>query len=133
MLPSSNYSNSDPKSDYKIVIFNVISGISKQIFFGPFGPHLVYKLGGKSPPLDPPLKKRKTFACLETKHYIPAVKIIELFLRFCCWLLSIFHWFWKFMNMSAGDLCLILFMTPNKQFYVFFLKAFFLFFLTQGT
>ena len=37
------------------------------------------------------------------------------------------------MNMSAGDLCLVLFITPNKQFYGFFLKAFFLFFLTQGT
>lgn len=37
MLPGSNYSNPDPKSDYKIVIFNVLSGISKQIFFGPLG------------------------------------------------------------------------------------------------
>lgn len=37
VLPGSNYSNPDPKSDYKIVIFNVLSGISKQIFFGPLG------------------------------------------------------------------------------------------------
>ena len=64
MLAGSNYSNPDPKSDYKIVIFNVISGISKQIFFGPLGLIWFTNQGGRSPPLDPPLQK-KTFACLE--------------------------------------------------------------------
>ena len=104
-------------------------------FFSALWASFGLQIGGEEPSPGSSTEK-KTFACLEnckTKHYIPAVKIIVLFLRFCHWLLSIFHWFWKFMNMSAGDLCLILFITPNKQFYGFFLKAFFLFFLTQGT
>ena len=58
MLAGSNYSNPDPKSDYKIVIFNVISGISKRIFFGPLGLIWFTNQGGRSPPLDPPLKKK---------------------------------------------------------------------------
>lgn len=100
-------------------------------FFSALWASFGLQIRGGEEPSHGSVTEKKTFACLEnckTKHYIPAVKIIELFLRFCCWLLSIFHWFWKFMNMSAGDLCLILFMTPNKQFYGFFGRRFSYFF-----
>ena len=59
MLAGSNYSNSDPKSDYKIVIFNVISGISKQFFFGPLGLIWFTNQGGKEPSPGSTTEKKK--------------------------------------------------------------------------